>query len=319
MQVAPYYDSNAKEQIIPERSGGLRMRIDFDETVWSKAFRFDGSLMTHGYADAILPQESKIVVTPSLKVTTELWTGTVASTSISHLEKRYYHQVKKVRWTEFNAMIQQKFSPKFSGWVDVNSRTTSARFGQVYRYNGVEFQAGGKYSFSKQLNADIILTGIRLIHRDFSAWDFQNGSNLIRLNENQKDLGSRLTIHVQYRRNLITGIQTTLEKIQSNSILGDYYQVAIRGYLTGHIGEATFYHFVVQYTQKNYRKTVQSVPRVYLDPERPAQNRAYFRIERIFDEHIISYGQVSSLQNETVRINRYYDKALIELGIIYQW
>jgi len=126
-------------------------------------------------------------------------------------------------------------------------------------------------------------------------------------------------VSIQYRGNIIAGMQGGWEHITSNSIIGAYNQSWFRGYLSGHLNPFTFYHLVFQVSRKNYRYPEYSVPRGYLDPEGPARNQLHLRLEHLFTEKSLAYLQISLLRNETIFVNRYYNKTLIELGVTRNW
>ncbi|HKJ69084.1 MAG TPA: hypothetical protein VKA68_14085 [bacterium] len=320
LQVTPYYDSNAGETIqSPVGTPGIRVRTSAGNSYRWGPLRLNGSLFLQGFGNIRAEEESKLILLPELHITYQLLPGVSLLGSLSHFRKSHYGSNKSYRWSEYTAAIQHPFNPQFTGWLEFISRGTTTQFRTKYHYLASELQAGCRYAFHRQLSLNGSLSLLRIEHKDYRAWDLTDQGQLIRLSDHQKDIGAACNLHLQYRDQVIAGLHSGVESMQSNSVIGSYTQFLLRGYLTGHIGRSTFYHVVLQVTQKNYRYPQYQVARWYLDPESSVQNRAHFRLERLSGAHLRWHLQVSSLQNESILLNRYYDKVLIEVGGTYDW
>lgn len=103
----------------------------------------------------------------------------------------------------------------------------------------------------------------------------------------------------------------------SNSVLGEFAQFRAGMTISGRLSKNMLYHLAGYLAKKRYATTITGGRTQYRDPEQPAQNRLYLRIERKYAPASALYFQISYLNNETLVNRVYYNKALVEIGFKY--
>ena len=161
------------------------------------------------------------------------------------------------------------------------------------------------------------MTGTRIVHRDFNAVGVADDTSLTLLDYPQRDQGVQGHIHLRYRGPAIMGLQISYSNIQSNSSIGAYTSLGFQVYVSGRLRPSTYYHVVFRLLEKHYADPELGGESRYRDPEEQVQNLAHVRLEQVLGSSI-GYLQISLLQNETIFNQRYYNKAMVEIGLKYE-
>lgn len=320
VQLAPYFDSNIAEQTtVPKSSIGLKGRLDANTAIRLHALSIEGRFLAQGYLDTRYRGESKLVLNPALSLRLPLGGGVTGLAGLHYFYKSFAGESRRLQWSEITAILRTPITPPVSGWLGFITRFSRVQAGALYRFTGTEIYLGTRYALAKSLFVEGRLAYAALAHRDYPARRLAQGTTLMPLPANQQDQGPAGSLSLEYQGKIIAGARGGWEHISSNSIIGAYDQGWVRGYLTGRVGAANFYHLVVQAARRTYRYPNYPVPREYLDPEGPARNQVHLRLEHLFTEHSVAYLQLSVLRNETIFVNRYYNKTLFEMGVTKQW
>ena len=196
-------------------------------------------------------------------------------------------------------------------------RSSVFKSGDLIRFFEDNLEIRVRYAVSSKLSLEgTVLSGL-INYQDYDAWSLENDTSLIHLDFDQEDEFTRGLLHLQYRGKMIVGIQTGFESVKSNSVIGKFNQVVLRIYLSGRLGESSFYHLVLQRVDKNYLYPALHGISGFRDPEERIQNRTYIQLERELRHGAMGFIQFSLLENETIYNQRYYDKKMVELGVKY--
>lgn len=320
IQIAPYFDSNLTEQVrMPERSMGLKLRGDVSTELRIQPFLIYGSMLTQGYIDAFYPGESKLVLNPELGLRVPVAADFTNYTRIRYFHKVFSDEKRRLQWTEISSSLHHPLGGRLSGWLEILRRYSRVSAGNLYRYTANEIDLGSRYAFTDHLFLEERLIYTAISHKDFLAQTLDQSNTLSPLPFHQRDHGPVGSTTLEYQGQIIIGAQGGWAHITSNSMIGVYNQFWFRGYLSAPFSSFIFCHLVFQFSRKHYRYSGSPVPREYLDPEGPARNQLHLRLERLFTEHSLVYGQISILRNETIFLNRYYNKTLMEMGVSRTW
>lgn len=318
--LSPYFDSNVRESLAqPDPSFGLKLSSRFSRSFPWMGGHFLGDILTQSYLDARYNYESKLILNPEVGFQRSLSPHLQLVGLGTYFSKSFFFQSRSYSWTEYS--LQWRFLPfrRLSTWLGYRWRSSLFRFPERLRFRNQQWEGRAQVRLTPETVLEGALSRGQVSHQDFLARGIKDDTLLVSLDYTQQDITLAGQLHIRRQGKVIYGIQAALESVSSNSVIGSYRLLSVRFYLSGHLGRGTFYHLVVQREDKEYSyPRVQGITR-YRDPEELTQNRSYFRLERVFEEELTGYLQITWLQNETLFNQQYYSKALLEAGIKYEF
>lgn len=317
-QLSPYLDSNVQESLAQATpSYGLKLRGNLNEQLSRKQWKIYGDALGQTFMDGKFREESKWIARMESGFRYILTSRLHLTGQLTHFRKMFYSLERSYRWTEYGTYLQIFPRKSLTVWMGYVLRSSVFKSGDLIRFFEDNLEIRVRYAVSSKLSLEgTVLSGL-INYQDYDAWSLENDTSLIHLDFDQEDEFTRGLLHLQYRGKMIVGIQTGFESVKSNSVIGKFNQVVLRIYLSGRLGESSFYHLVLQRVDKNYLYPALHGISGFRDPEERIQNRTYIQLERELRHGAMGFIQFSLLENETIYNQRYYDKKMVELGVKY--
>ena len=319
LQAATYFDSNVRESLdAPKPTFGLTLRGRTRHEVQAARLNISGELLGQVNLDAVLTDESQLLVNADLGLRYRLSRAILLQGNLSHFQKSFYDRAGSYAWTDYDAFIRFSPTARYTGWFGYRYRKKTLEALERFRFGEDNLELRGRYNLTSKIFLEGVVTGSRIIHTDFNAVGVVDDTALIRLEYPQRDRGVEGLIHLRYWGKAIIGVQVGFGNIYSNSAIGAYTSLSFQVYASGRLRSSTFYHVVFRLLEKDYAFPKLGGESRYRDPEEQVQNLAHIRLEQVLGGGSIGYLQISLLENETIFNQRYYDKAMVEIGLKYE-
>lgn len=295
-------------------SSGVKFTGRVHQTYRAKQLGLFGELTTQGFLDGQFADESKIIVQPELFAEYRLGHHWVVNGGVQHFQKTFQQQGPSYAWTDFQLNLAK--SPVNWLKISADARVRYYRIDRSLVLHFREARFGGMMRYTGNTGISMVIRGNRFLlsSKDYPAFGQSSNSTLQVLDKMQSDRGYELSIQAQYTGKIITGAEAVFQQRQSNSVIAEYQNIQLSGYISGRISNHTFYHVAIQLFKKDYAHPKIRGAIGYRDPEQPTENRLYCRVEQQLSEHISIFGQMSYLKNETLVNQIYYNKTVLELG-----
>ncbi|MCH8838011.1 MAG: hypothetical protein IIA60_09470 [Candidatus Marinimicrobia bacterium] len=294
----------------------IRGRMHHEQQV--ARLNVSGELLGQVNLDAVLTDESQLLVNADLGLRYRLSRAILLQGNLSHFQKSFYDRAGSYAWTDYDAFIRFSPTARYTGWFGYRYRKKTLEALERFRFGEDNLELRGRYNLTSKIFLEGVVTGSRIIHTDFNAVGVVDDTALIRLEYPQRDRGVEGLIHLRYWGKAIIGVQVGFGNIYSNSAIGAYTSLSFQVYASGRLRSSTFYHVVFRLLEKDYAFPKLGGESRYRDPEEQVQNLAHIRLEQVLGGGSIGYLQISLLENETIFNQRYYDKAMVEVGIKYE-
>jgi len=318
LQLSPYFDSNVQESLSkPVSTVGFKLRGNLSEQVSRSRWRIYGDVLGQTYLDGKFRNESKWVGRMESGFRYALVPKVHLTGQLIHFQKTFYLQERSYRWTEYGTYIQLFPGNKFTFWIGYVLRSTAFKSVDIIRFYENNLEMRVRYAVNSKLSLEGALLSGSINFQNFRALGVEDDMSLILLDLDQEDESIKGLFHLQYQGKVIVGIQSGFESVKSNSVIGKYDQLILRIYLSGRLGQSSFYHLVLQRVDKDYLYTELQGISGFRDPEERIQNRTYIQLEKEFRQGMMGFIQFSLLENETIINRRYYDKKILEAGVKY--
>ena len=318
IQSATYFDSNVRESLnAPEPTFGLIFRGRMRHGMRADRLTVSGDLLGQVNLDAVLSAESQLLANAYLGVQYRITRALFLQGNWSHFQKSYFGRTGSYAWTNYDASIRFSPTSRYTGWLGYRHKKKTLETTERFRFGEDNLEVRGRYNITSKIFLEGVLTGTRIVHTDFNAVGVADDTSLIFLEYPQRDRGVEGHLHMRYRGKAITGMQISFGNIHSNSSIGAYTSLGFQVYVSGRLRPSTYYHLVFRLLEKHYAFPELGGQSRYRDPEEQVQNLAHVRLERVLGSSI-GYLQISLLQNETIFNQRYYDKAMVEIGFKYE-
>ena len=318
LQAATYFDSNVRESLdAPEPTFGLTLRGRMRHEVQAARLNISGELLGQVNLDAVLTDESQLLVNADLALRYRISRAILLQSNLSHFQKSFYDRAGSYAWTDYDAFVRFSPTARYTGWFGYRYRKKTLEAMERFRFGEDNLELRGRYNLTSKIFLEGTVTGSRIVHTDFNAVGVMDDTALIRLEYPQRDRGVEGLIHLRYWGKAIVGVQAGFGNIHSNSAIGAYTSLSFQVYVSGRLRPSTFYHIVFRLLEKDYAYPKLGGESRYRDPEEQVQNLAHVRLEQVLGSSI-GYLQISLLQNETIFNQRYYDKAMVEIGLKYE-
>ncbi len=318
-QIAAYFDSNVRESLdAPAPTFGLILRGRKRHGLRAGRLNVSGDLLGQVNLDAILAEESQLLVNADLRSRYRISRTVLLQGDLSHFQKSFYGRTGSYAWTHYNAFFRFSPTSRYTGWVGYRYKRKSLEATERFRFGEDNLEARGRYNITSKIFVEGVMTGSRIVHKDFSAVAVTDDTTLVLLDYPQRDRGVDGLIHLRYRGKAIIGMQAGMGNITSNSAIGAFTSLSFQVYVSGRLRPSAYYHVVFRLFQKRYEHPEAGGESRYRDPEEQVQNLAHLRLEQVLGGGGIGYLQISLLQNETIFNQRYYDKAMVEIGLKYE-
>jgi len=319
LQVSTYFDSNVREVITDTaQSLGLKLRGNLSHQVVNRNWLLEGNILTQTYLDAILPNQSKLVVNSGLGLRYNLTPLIQVAGLLDHFQKSFYEAGFSYRWTDYALVGFAQASSKVTLSTRYSRRNTNYATLDSIEFLGEIAELRIGWHPNSHWLLESLVAGKQITFQDYPAQGVVGDTALIRLSASQEDHARTVQIHGRYRHRLIMGTIVSYEAVTSNSVIGGYNLLSGRFYLSCRLGKDNMLHFIIQRVEKNYSRGDLSGVTAYRDPEERIQNRTYLQLEHKINQSSIVYFQISHLANETLLNQNYYNKTMLELGFKYK-
>jgi hypothetical protein len=319
LQFSTYYDSNARESPTSSDSTfGLTVRGRLSEVVRLSRVSLSGDIFAHSYLDAHDYYENKVVFNGDLGLRYSLSNSLQIRGQFQHFLKSFLHTTGSYEWTLYSTTLQYSHRSGYAVWLSYLHRSKLLEGMDQYRFVEESLELNHRYHFNTRWLVEGSLLLSDLTHTDFSALDVSEDTTLISLGIPQKDRGFGGLVHFRYRGRAIIGSRIGVRTVRSNSVIGDYNLRLFQVYLSGNLGQSTYYHIIYRLVEKDYQYPQLEGVSWYRDPEEHDQNLTHLRLERMISDNGILYMQLSFLRNETILNHQYYSKTMIEIGLKYE-
>ncbi len=315
---SPYYDSNVQEKISEQKQTyGLKLR----GSLWFKSkksrYNFYGNILGQSFFDALLFDESKMVINSEMGLVYFLSPTLQIRNQFVSFNKSFFGQSRSYKWMNYNLQMEKNIHSQFSFILGYSTKSTLISIPTAIKYNESSISIGERYKISSKIILEGFLSKSLIHFNNYKARVLKEEVIVIDPLLNQSDRSLQGTLHLRYHSDIIAGGYIGYEIVKSNSVIAVYDQASVRIYLSGRLGKQSYYHFVFQGIDKNYRYPSLIGISYFRDPEESIQNRTYVQLERILKNDIVVFFQISYLQNETLSNRQYYNKSIFEFGIKY--
>lgn len=320
LQIHPYVDTNVFE--LPEdasSSFGLKFSGRANHSYETPSLKLFGELTAQGYLDGLYPDESKLIVATELFGRYRFGEKTDIVAGMSHFQKSFERAGYAYVRSDYRGGIARRITKHLELRTSAEMQLYRIRRMEYYHFRENTLRLTCRYRWDSGLSAEIGGRLFSLNSGDYPAFEQSTDTTIIALDETQTDDGYELIFRAQYTGIIIPGIEGAYKESRSNSIVGEYRQTFIGGFISGRISRTTFYHVAVRIIDKTYAHSGIKGQTGYRDPEQPTQNRFYGRIEQQFNQKISVFTQVSYLKNETLVNRVYFSKTFLEAGVKFTW
>lgn|GEM_PF-1825911 len=316
LQIHPYIDTNVFELSENASSSfGLKISGRANHSYETQSLRLFGEINAQGYLDGLYPDESKFIVATELIGRYRLGQKTNLIAGMSHFQKSFERAGYTYVRSDYRAGIVQRVTKHLELRTNAEMQLYRIRRTEYYHFRENTLRLTGRYRWDSGVSAEIGGRVFSLNSSDYPTFGQSVDTTLVVLDDYQSDRGYEMIFRAQYTGRIIPGIEGAYKESRSNSIVGEYRQTFIGGFISGRISRTTFYHVAVRVIDKTYAHSGIKGQTGYRDPEQPAQNRLYCRIEQQVNQNVSAFAQVSYLKNETLVNRVYFSKTFLEVGV----
>lgn len=319
LQFSTYYDSNVSESTTsPDSTFGFTARGRLSEVRRLSRVSLSGEILAQTYFDVYDQDEYKLIFNGVLGLRYSLSNSLQIRGQFQHFLKSFLYASESYDWTLFSTTLQYSHHSRYAVWLSYLHRYKILEGNGQYRFIEENLELNHRYHFNTRWLLEGSLLISDLTHTDFDALDVIQDTSLISLGFPRKDRGFGGVIHLRYHGSIIIGSRIGARTVRSNSAIGDYNLRLYQVYLSGNLGQSTYYHMIYRLVDKDYRYPQLEGMSWYRDPEEHDQNLTHLRLERMMSDNGIIYMQLSFLRNETILNHQYYSKTMIEIGLKYE-
>ncbi len=320
LQLSSYFDSNVRETVsASDQTMGLILRGRLGHLIHRSKATFFGEFSGQTNLDPIYREETKLIVTGDLGTSYALTRAVRIQGQLGHFSKSFYDRTGSYRWNDYRLQLEWSPEPRYSAWWIYSQRNKTLQLTNHYRFRERSWEFRGRYQPGQRMLIEGAYGRAAIVHRDIFAVVASGDTTTLQSFVPQEDTGWEGFVHWRYISKVILGVRLDRASFKSNSVIGAYHLSGFQIYLSGQVGESVYYHASFRRVKKDYSYPTPGGSSPYRDPEEHDQDLAHFRLEKVTNEKLVGYLQLSRLRNETILNRRYYTKTLLETGIKYRF